>query len=199
MSPSVARSPSPSSPKDNRWQPTRTTWINQDFLGSKEDEEKIQLSSSPEQAVMALPSTDSMPPSVKERIEKMWSMPATFGEEQKSNVAYLSIMANRYALVRGAQLIRDELMPSFNTPDHKGKNVLHDRENMECSADLELPSVLTTCGFSMCGDRICQSAALRRYQAMVRSKTQQNDSPLSLHFVPRRKKLEKNSFLRALM
>eukprot|EP00288_Rhodomonas_lens_P017714 CAMPEP_0177711336 /NCGR_PEP_ID=MMETSP0484_2-20121128/11807_1 /TAXON_ID=354590 /ORGANISM="Rhodomonas lens, Strain RHODO" /LENGTH=522 /DNA_ID=CAMNT_0019223063 /DNA_START=126 /DNA_END=1695 /DNA_ORIENTATION=+ len=99
----------------------------------------------------------------------MWALPAEFGKEQDPSDVFLSIIANRYALVKGTQLIRDELMLSFNDPSyqHEENWATLGEEATECGADLSLPSVLTTCGYTMCGDRICQSQALRRYQAMV--------------------------------
>eukprot|EP00961_Rhodomonas_salina_P169247 2280606-Rhodomonas_salina.2 len=108
---------------------------------------------------------------VNTRVENMWALPAEFGKEQDPSDVFLSIIANRYALVKGTQLIRDELMLSFNDPSyqHEENWATLGEEATECGADLSLPSVLTTCGYTMCGDRICQSQALRRYQAMVRT------------------------------
>mmetsp|Transcript_27727 Transcript_27727/g.65845 ORF Transcript_27727/g.65845 Transcript_27727/m.65845 type:complete len:467 (+) Transcript_27727:111-1511(+) len=110
------------------------------------------------------------PASVSKRVERMWQLSAkTLGQERTPQTVYLGIISNRYALVRGTQLIRDELMLSFNQPDyHRHNQALNASTDFkECSADLELPSVLTTCGYTMCGDRICQSNSLRRYQSMV--------------------------------
>jgi len=106
---------------------------------------------------------------VNTRVENMWALPAEFGKEQDPSDVFLSIIANRYALVKGTQLIRDELMLSFNDPSyqHEENWATLGEEATECGADLSLPSVLTTCGYTMCGDRICQSNSLRRYQSMV--------------------------------
>eukprot|EP00961_Rhodomonas_salina_P292898 3933303-Rhodomonas_salina.1 len=99
----------------------------------------------------------------------MWALPANFGHEQDPGQVFLSIIANRYALTKGTQLIRDELMLSCNTPAYQREDTWAalGEDATECGADMNLPSVLTTCGYTMCGDRICQSQALRRYQSMV--------------------------------
>jgi len=101
----------------------------------------------------------------------MWKLHGEFGVEKNPVDVFLAIISNRYALTKGAQLIRDELMLAFNTPSYQSddyKRRAMSDDTMECASDLSLPSVLTTCGYTMCGDRICQSNALRRYQSMVR-------------------------------
>mmetsp|Transcript_330 Transcript_330/g.818 ORF Transcript_330/g.818 Transcript_330/m.818 type:complete len:426 (-) Transcript_330:120-1397(-) len=105
---------------------------------------------------------------MQQRIADMWSQPSAFGEEDEPASVYLSIIANRYALVKGAQLIRDELLLAFNKPGYHNKNKSsHSPHLAQCAANLSLPSVLTTCGYTMCGDRICQSRALSQYKSMI--------------------------------
>jgi hypothetical protein len=50
------------------------------------------------------------PSAVKTRLEKFWSLKAKFGMERGATHTFLSeIVSDRYTLVNGLQLVRDEL------------------------------------------------------------------------------------------
>jgi len=99
----------------------------------------------------------------------MWAKPAAFGKEKKPYRVYLDeIISDRFCLTKGSQLIRDELQLSFNLPQRNNtaaSNFLSHLHN--CAADLSLPTVLSTCAYTVCGDRICQTNALKTYQLAV--------------------------------
>jgi len=82
-------------------------------------------------------------------------------------VYFEEVISDRFVLIKGFQLIRDELMLAFNSPQSTAPNSLNVSDVLECAADLALPSVLSTCGYTVCGDRICQSNALRIYNTAV--------------------------------
>lgn len=95
------------------------------------------------------------------RHEQLWDLPATFGMERSSFHAFLHELArDRYAVVRGLQLLRDELQIAFE-PSHP---------LAVCGADLSMPSVMTTLAHTHCGDRIHQNEAKRSYEAIVASR-----------------------------
>eukprot|EP00961_Rhodomonas_salina_P040039 538170-Rhodomonas_salina.3 len=103
------------------------------------------------------------------KVKRMWNLHATFGHEEKPRIVYLEeIVSDRFALISGAQVIRDELMLAFNKPKHKLKGAaMEDSDVSACAADLSLPSVLSTCGLTNCGDRICQTHAHKTYMSTV--------------------------------
>lgn len=112
-------------------------------------------------------------PSVaQERIDNVWKLDCDFGREAEPHFVYFEeIIPDRFSLTKGMQLIRDELVMSFNKPKHKNLNMDSSRiaaKNVQaCAADLALPSVLSTCAYTVCGDRICQSGAVRDYTRSV--------------------------------
>ncbi len=86
-------------------------------------------------------------------------MPAQFGTERGTNRIFLDeIVSDRYQLISGLQVLRDELQFASAKSDA-------DREL--CAADLSLPSVVTTLAFTNCGDRIHQGEVDRYVQVVA--------------------------------
>lgn len=101
------------------------------------------------------------PSAARARVEKLWRITPTFGMERLATLIYLDeIVSDRYQLVSGLQLIRDELQ--FAEPPGRAA-----RE--QCGADLSLPSVVTTLAHTNCGDRIHQGE-LEHYKRIVGSR-----------------------------
>jgi hypothetical protein len=97
------------------------------------------------------------PKSANERLEKFWTLDAEFGVEHNAYRVYLNeIVSDRYVLVNGLQLVRDELQLA-----ETGGDVV------ACGADLSLPSVMTTLAHTNCGDRIHQGEATTSYEQVV--------------------------------
>lgn len=95
------------------------------------------------------------------RLERLWSTPAEMGKERGANHVYLNeIVSDRYALVSGFQVLRDELQLM------NGQSGL---PFAACGADLSVPSVLTTLAYTNCGDRIHQGEAAN-YRRVVASR-----------------------------
>jgi hypothetical protein len=105
-----------------------------------------------------------------DRVKKVWKHEARFGmEDEPYHIYFEEIISDRFALTKGLQLIRDELLLAFNRPNHRNEDQnLKISDVMECAADLTIPSVLSTCAYTVCGDRICQSSSLRDYNCAVR-------------------------------
>ena len=103
---------------------------------------------------------------VKDRLSQFWALDAEFGLEHNSVHVYLSeIVSDRYVLVKGLQLLHDELqLAGLNQSDEHGGDVL------ACGADLSLPTVMTTLAHTNCGDRIHQGEATSSYQQIVASR-----------------------------
>jgi hypothetical protein len=95
------------------------------------------------------------------RVEKFWQLSATFGMERNAYHNYLNeIVSDRYALINGLQILRDELQfAASSSTDMKA-----------CGADMSLPSVVTTLAYTNCGDRIHQGEATKRYRDVVASR-----------------------------
>jgi len=50
------------------------------------------------------------PTAARQRLKELWKLPAQFGEERKVTDFYLNeLVSDRYVLVKGLQLLRDEL------------------------------------------------------------------------------------------
>ncbi|MGB2924930.1 MAG: hypothetical protein WBB82_06500 [Limnothrix sp.] len=99
--------------------------------------------------------------STEARVAKFWQIPASFGMERNAYHNYLNeIVSNRYALIRGLQMLRDELQ--FAALSHTDMKT--------CGADMSLPSVVTTLAYTNCGDRIHQGEATKRYRDVVASR-----------------------------
>ncbi len=98
-----------------------------------------------------------------QRLSQFWELNAEFGHEHNAVHVYLSeIVSDRYVLVNGLQLLRDELqLAGLNKTDQKGDDVV------ACGADLSLPSVMTTLAHTNCGDRIHQGEATLSYEQIV--------------------------------
>ncbi len=107
---------------------------------------------------MALPFD---PTAAQKRIDQFWCLPASFGMERNAYHNYLNeIVSDRYALINGLQLLRDELqLAAYSKTD------IH-----ICGADLSIPSVITTLAYTNCGDRIHQGEATKRYRDVVASR-----------------------------
>jgi hypothetical protein len=98
------------------------------------------------------------------RLEKFWGLPTEIGVERPSAHVYLGeIVAERYALCSGLQLIRDELQFAGHGINRFGALPLNIKS---CGADFSLPSVVTTLAHTNCGDRIHQDE-MSHYQAIV--------------------------------
>ncbi|MEM1290584.1 MAG: hypothetical protein AAGH67_03765 [Cyanobacteria bacterium P01_H01_bin.162] len=95
------------------------------------------------------------------RLERFWQLGASFGMERNAYHNYLNeIVSDRYALINGLQLLRDELQfAAASQTDVKA-----------CGADMSLPSVVTTLAYTNCGDRIHQGEATKRYRDVVASR-----------------------------
>ncbi|ALF52414.1 hypothetical protein ACX27_05415 [Nostoc piscinale CENA21] len=95
------------------------------------------------------------------RIDKFWELSARFGQEDSAKNIYLNeIVSDRYTLVNGLQILRDELQfAGASISDLKA-----------CAADLSLPSVVTTLAYTNCGDRIHQGESTRTYRDVVASR-----------------------------
>ena len=99
--------------------------------------------------------------SAQKRIDRLWHLPASFGMERNAYHNYLNeIVSDRYTLINGLQLLRDELQFAAASST--------DMQN--CGADLSLPSVVTTLAYTNCGDRIHQGEATKRYRDVVASR-----------------------------
>ncbi|WP_036478351.1 hypothetical protein [Myxosarcina sp. GI1] len=92
------------------------------------------------------------------RIDRFWCLPASFGMERTAYHNYLNeIVSDRYVLINGLQLLRDELQFAAS----------HPTDMHACGADLSLPSVVTTLAYTNCGDRIHQGEVTKRYRDVV--------------------------------
>jgi hypothetical protein len=101
------------------------------------------------------------PTSAQRRIEKLWSLKARFGLERAATDVFLNeLVSDRYALVRGLTLLRDELQLA-GARDATGEDI------EACGADFSLPSVVTTVAHTNCGDRIHQGEAMTAYKQIV--------------------------------
>ncbi len=107
------------------------------------------------------------PAAARGRLTRLWSLPAAFGMERTAYRVYLDeIVSDRYCLVNGLQLLRDELQ--LAVPRSGADDDLLDLA--ACGADLSLPTVLTTLAHTNCGDRIHHAEATLGYQQMVGSR-----------------------------
>lgn len=98
------------------------------------------------------------PTAAASRHERFWALPATFGMERTAFYTYLhDIVRDRFVLVNGLQLLRDELQIA-NLDDHPLGM---------CATDLTQPSVMTTLAHTHCGDRIHQNEAKHAYEQVV--------------------------------
>lgn len=99
------------------------------------------------------------PVQARTRVERFWALGAEFGAERSAFNVYLNeIVSDRYVLVNGLQLLRDELQ--FAGTDK-------DSDVRACGADLSLPSVVSTLAHTNCGDRIHQGEATITYEHVV--------------------------------
>ncbi|MDJ0575412.1 MAG: hypothetical protein QNJ65_09645 [Xenococcaceae cyanobacterium MO_234.B1] len=97
----------------------------------------------------------------QKRIDQFWSLSASFGMERNAYHNYLNeIVSDRYALIKGLQLLRDELQLAAAS----------ETDIQACGADFSLPSVVTTLAYTNCGDRIHQGEATKRYRDVVASR-----------------------------
>jgi hypothetical protein len=106
------------------------------------------------------------PSKANQRLEKLWALSAEFGQEHNAYRVYLSeIVSDRYVLVNGLQLLRDELQLAG---EHERQR--HGDDVVACGADFSLPSVMTTLAHTNCGDRIHQGEATTSYEHVVASR-----------------------------
>lgn len=98
----------------------------------------------------------------KKRLEAFWTLDAEFGTEREAYDVYLEdLVSDRYSLVKGLQLVRDELQLA-GLDSHSDISA--------CGADFSLPSVVTTLAHTNCGDRIHQGEATSAYMQTVASR-----------------------------
>ena len=98
---------------------------------------------------------------IQARVDRFWSLSASFGMERNAYHNYLNeIVSDRYALINGLQILRDELQFAAASPT----------DMKACGADMSLPSVVTTLAYTNCGDRIHQGEATKRYRDVVASR-----------------------------
>lgn len=103
------------------------------------------------------------PTAVKTRLERLWGLDAVFGVERRALQVYLEeIVSDRYSLVNGMHVLRDELQ--FASPGPRPTDLV------ACRADFSLPSVVTTLAHTNCGDRIHQGNTTRTYREVVGSR-----------------------------
>ena len=97
----------------------------------------------------------------QDRVDQFWQFSPSFGMERNAYHNYLNeLVSDRYALIQGLQILRDELQFAAGSPT-----------NMRaCGADMSLPSVVTTLAYTNCGDRIHQGEATKRYRDVVASR-----------------------------
>lgn len=97
------------------------------------------------------------------KLEHFWSLRSEFGLERDPYHIYLDeIISDRFALVNGLQLLRDELQ--FAGKQH------HEGDMAACAVDLSVPSVCTTVACTNCGDRIHQGDTESAYRRVVASR-----------------------------
>ncbi|PSN20798.1 hypothetical protein C7271_00305 [filamentous cyanobacterium CCP5] len=95
------------------------------------------------------------------RVARFWQLSSSFGMERNAYHNYLNeIVSDRYALINGLQILRDELQFAASSPT----------DIKACGADMSLPSVVTTLAYTNCGDRIHQGEATKRYRDVVASR-----------------------------
>ncbi|NEQ45981.1 MAG: hypothetical protein F6K00_21535 [Leptolyngbya sp. SIOISBB] len=95
------------------------------------------------------------------RVQRCWELSASFGMERNAYHNYLNeIVSDRYALISGMQLLRDELQFAAAS----------DSDVKACGADMSLPSAVTTLAYTNCGDRVHQGEATKRYRDVVASR-----------------------------
>lgn len=101
------------------------------------------------------------PTETQKRVDRFWQLAASFGMERNAYHNYLNeIVSDRYSLINGLQILRDELQfAAYSQTDMKA-----------CGADMSLPSVVTTLAYTNCGDRIHQGEATKRYRDVVASR-----------------------------
>lgn len=93
------------------------------------------------------------------RVGRLWNLQAEFGQEAGAYACYLNeIVSDRYTLVNGMQLLRDELQLADQTTES---------DLVACGADMSVPTVITTVAHTNCGDRIHQGEATLAYERTV--------------------------------
>ena len=98
---------------------------------------------------------------IQKRVDRFWQLGASFGMERNAYHNYLNeIVSDRYTLINGLQLLRDELQFAARC----------ETDMKACGADMSLPSVVTTLAYTNCGDRIHQGEATKRYRDVVASR-----------------------------
>lgn len=99
------------------------------------------------------------------RLKQFWELHASFGHEHQAVHVYLNeIVSDRFLLVKGLQILHDELQLA-GLPGLPGLPI--DGDVVACGADLSLPSVMTTLAHTNCGDRIHQGEATLSYERIV--------------------------------
>ena len=90
------------------------------------------------------------PTLARAHVARFWDLESSFGLERAAQKVYLEeIVSDRYQLITGLQVLRDELQ-------FADRRTLSDV--LACGAEFHAPSVVTTLAHTSCGDRICQEA-----------------------------------------
>jgi hypothetical protein len=101
------------------------------------------------------------PALAQSRVARFWDLESQFGVERGALKVYLhEIVSDRYQLISGLQVLRDELQ-------FADRKTLSDV--LACGADFEAPSVVTTLAHTSCGDRVGQEAK-HQYEETVASR-----------------------------
>jgi hypothetical protein len=100
------------------------------------------------------------PTAARSRLEQVWNRVPSFGAERNSQDAFLDLVRDRAILVRGMQVLRDEL---HFASTREGSPLA------SCGADFSVPSVVTTLAHTNCGDRI-HGGTIETYERLVASR-----------------------------
>ncbi len=101
------------------------------------------------------------PSLARSHVARFWDLESSFGIERIAQKVYLDeIVSDRYQLINGLQVLRDELQFA----DRRTHS-----DVLACGAEFHAPSVVTTLAHTSCGDRICQEAK-SMYEQVVGSR-----------------------------
>ena len=100
------------------------------------------------------------PSGARTRVERLWKLGAAFGMERTALHVYMNeIVSDRFTLINGLQLLRDELQLADPTKE--------DSDVAACGADVSVPSVVLALATTNCGDRANQGEASVIYGQVV--------------------------------
>lgn len=100
------------------------------------------------------------PRMARERVERFWTLKSEFGMERNAYRVYLEeIVSDRYVLVNGMQMLRDELQLAGRCTESG--------DMAACGVDMSIPTICTTVASTHCGDRIHQGETETSYKSVV--------------------------------